>query len=72
MIQIINVGPETSDKLGWRAYEIRIGGELIAKFKHKRSDGLAKCLSNAAQAVEHAKLTDLVRLMDLVEKGRRP
>ena len=52
MITIVNIGPQSADKGGWRNYEVRINQEVICKFRHKRSHGLAECLRSAAGAVE--------------------
>lgn len=49
MIAIVNISKKVGP--GMQDYEIRINREVIAKFKHRRSDGLAKCLYLAAQAV---------------------
>ena len=53
MIAIVNIGGgDESNPLGERAYEVRINREVIATFKHKRSDGLGACLLAASKAVE--------------------
>ena len=58
MIAIVNVGPYNSpDPGGVRNYEVRINREVVAKFKHRRSDGLAVCLRHAAGAVERAEMS---------------
>ena len=49
MIKIINIG---GDPLGECEYDLKINDELITKFKHNRTDGLAKCLQRAAEAAE--------------------
>jgi len=55
MIGIRNTGAteggDPNDHDGERRYEIRINYNIIAKFTHKRSDGLAVCLDKAAAAV---------------------
>tara|TARA_Y100000310_G_C20657368_1_gene802692 strand:+ start:1995 stop:2168 length:174 start_codon:yes stop_codon:yes gene_type:complete len=46
------------------SYELVIGGELIAKFRHYRPNGLRACLLKAADAVEKAeskKMNDIVK-----------
>lgn len=61
MIAIVNVencGPECNH-LGYHTYEVRINRELIATFKHKRIDGLEKCLRKAADAVAQVKLQEI-------------
>lgn len=62
MIAIINKGPvgKSRDR---RKYNVQINNKLITTFQHNRSDGLAKCLELAAQAVrqqENAVLLDIV------------
>lgn len=61
MISIINIencGPECNH-LGYHTYEVRINQEVIATFRHKRIDGLEKCLRKAADAVEVVKLREI-------------
>ena len=56
MIAIVNVGGgDSQDIMGVRNYELRINHEVIATFKHRRSDGLGKCLLEASKAVERTK-----------------
>ena len=56
MIAIVNMGGgDPQDVMGVRDYEIRINRDVIATFKHRRSDGLARCLMEASKAVERAK-----------------
>lgn len=53
MIAIVNTGPVNgSGPEGVHSYEVRINHRLITEFRHRRSDGLAKCLRSAADAVE--------------------
>lgn len=52
MITIVNVGPHDGNLLGERNYEVRINSELVATFRHKRSEGLGRCLLEASKAVE--------------------
>ena len=55
MIAIVNITPERENNED-HVYEVRINSNLLFTFKHKRSDGLAKCLSRAAkQAKEYEK-----------------
>ena len=57
MIAIVNVGPHGDpDKLGVRTYEVRINAEVICTFRHRRADGLGRCLLEASQAVTCAAL----------------
>lgn len=36
------------------SYRLRINSQQIARFKHRRNEGLAECLRRAADAVEAA------------------
>ena len=50
-IVIQNMGPVgEADKDGLHYYELRINKDVIATFVHRRSDGLALCLLEAAVA----------------------
>ena len=49
MITIQNQGIECEGKT---KYVIRVGSVFIAKFWHKRTDGLGKCLLEASKAVK--------------------
>jgi hypothetical protein len=51
---IIHNISEVYSKTGLQEYEVKINNEFICKFKHKASDGLAKCLELAGLAVERA------------------
>lgn len=54
VITIQNIGPhDDPDRGGWRDYEVRINSDVICRFRHKRSDGLARCLARAAMTVEN-------------------
>ena len=60
MIAIVNVGPhDDPDPTGWRNYEVRSNHEVIARFKHKREHGLARCLRMAAAAVGDVRAKEL-------------
>ena len=60
MVAIVNIGPHDDlDLSGWRNYEVRINHEVIAKFRHKREHGLARCLRMAAAAVEARRAKEL-------------
>ncbi len=54
MIAIVNVS-ENPSPFGVHDYELRINREAVAKFQHKREDGLTVCLQKAAAAAEKAK-----------------
>lgn len=65
MIRIIQIGKENSNPLGVRLYEVGINNHpAIATFKHKRGDGLAECLRKAAEAVDKARMKQVVEIMD--------
>ena len=55
MITITNIGARDNDILGWCDYEVRINQNVKITFKHKRSNGLGRCLMEAAKAVEKQK-----------------
>lgn len=54
MIIIICMGKRGIDEglMGEHIYELKINESNICYFTHKRSDGLAKCLIAAAEAVK--------------------
>jgi len=53
MIAIINRGkPENAERDDERMYEVKINACSLFFFNHNREDGLAKCLSNAANAAQ--------------------
>lgn len=73
MIAIVNMGPhDDPDPLGERTYEVRINSEVIATFKHKRGDGLAKCLHRAGEAVDLAKSKEINRLFEMATPLTKP
>lgn len=51
-IIIQNISGDNFDYTGINHYQIRINQKVIAEFDHTRSEGLAKCLRLAADAVE--------------------
>lgn len=51
MVIIHNISRKYS-KTDWQTYEVKINLSLICTFRHKASDGLAKCLELASKAVE--------------------
>lgn len=63
MIAIVNVSKEPK-AIGWQDYEVRINAQVVATFRHKREEGLTKCLQEAAKAVEKEKWTAFVKAMD--------
>ena len=73
MIAIVNVGPhDDPDKLGWRTYELRINADVVCTFKHRRADGLGRCLLEASKAVERQKLEQAARILDIAnDTGER-
>lgn len=48
-------------------YEIRIGNKFIARFRHRRGQGLAVCLRKASQAVELADSLVIEELLAAVD-----
>jgi len=68
MIAIINCGGEDKDPEGWRTYQIRINGETIASFRHRRADGLGICLEKASRAVVVEMGRELI--MELEEEAK--
>lgn len=53
MIAIVNVTKDPKPT-GIHTYEVRINYDVIATFKHRREEGLSRCLQKAALAVELA------------------
>lgn len=69
MIAIVNIGGGDPDDLGgWRHYEVRINKQVICRFRHKRSDGLAVCLRKAADSVDEHQLQEQREFMDALLK----
>ena len=67
MIRVVQIGKENRNPMGVRLYEVGINNHpAIATFKHTRSDGLAECLRKAAAAVDKARLTKVVEILDLM------
>lgn len=60
MITIVNVDPNPRPT-GEHQYELRINQKVIAKFVHRREDGLEKCLLRAANAASDAELARMAR-----------
>ena len=65
MIAIVNVG--TSD-YGVTIYEVRINHEVITTFSHRRADGLAVCLRQAADAVTRRHDEDLSAILNHINQ----
>ena len=63
MIAIVNVGPHDDDPGGWRNYEVRINQDVICTYQHKRSEGLARCLERAAEAVKSNEIQRILKGM---------
>ena len=63
MIAIVNVSTHHSP-IGWHEYELRINAKVIARFRHKREEGLTKCLERAAEAAEKAKWMEEKAMID--------
>lgn len=74
MIAVVNMGPhDDSDPLGECSYEVRLYDgkteKVMAHFKHKRGDGLAKCLRLAGKAVEQAKDREAEKLLRILKEN---
>ena len=63
MIAIVNVSTNNSP-IGWHKYELRINAKVIASFRHKREEGLTKCLERAAEAAEKAKWMEVEAMIN--------
>jgi hypothetical protein len=64
MIAIVNMGPhDHSNPMGERTYEVRVNSDVVATFRHKRSDGLGLCLLAASKAVEKQKWADIEKFI---------
>jgi len=69
MISIVNVSTHDSP-FGRHDYELRINTKVIARFQHKREDGLTKCLELAAAASEKAKWMEAKAMFDaMISEG---
>lgn len=62
----MNVSTHNSP-FGEHDYELRINREVVARFTHRREDGLAKCLQLAAKAAERARWEGFVELLSKEE-----
>ena len=72
MIAIVNVGPhDDPDKLGVRTYEVRINSDVVCTFRHRRADGLGRCLLEASKAVERQKWEQASRILDIANQAVR-
>ena len=64
MIAIVNVGPKDDPNVfGVRDYEVRINTRVVCSFKHRRADGLSKCLMEASRAVAEAEWGAAIELL---------
>ncbi len=68
MIAIVNVSTHNSP-IGWHEYELRINAKVIARFRHKREEGLTKCLERAAEAAEKAKWMEAKAMIDALSSN---
>ena len=65
MIAIVNIGAFTGEGVeGVHQYSVRINHREIARFYHRRDQGLAKCLNRAAMAVQTAGYEQLAEYRD--------
>jgi len=68
MIAIINKGKvKRKGKLqDRREYWVQINKDFITKFEHNRSEGLARCLSLASEAVKMKNATDILKSLEMI------
>ncbi len=65
MLAIVNVSPDDAPLTGRNKYEVRINRRVIATFEHDRlPDGAARCLRDAADAVEQCRTEEKVALLN--------
>lgn len=65
MLAIVNVSPDDAPICGMNKYEVRINHRVIATFEHDRQpDGAAKCLRDAADAVERCREEEKAALLE--------
>jgi hypothetical protein len=69
VIAIVNVSTNNSP-IGWHEYELRINSKVIATFRHKREEGLTKCLERAAVAAEKAKWMEAKAIIDALSSKK--
>jgi hypothetical protein len=67
MIAIVNISDESTPNIGVNKYQVRINQNVICEFEHDRHyGGLAQCLRDAANAVDHQETVDLdAKLLEL-------
>ena len=63
MIAIINKGGPAD---GVCTYTVRINRDVVAEFQHDRRKGLARCLRDAARAVDKADEENAKNIDDLI------
>lgn len=68
MIAIVNISTHPQP-FGWHEYELRINAKVIATFRHKREEGLTKCLERAAEAAEKAKWMEAKAMIDALSSN---
>lgn len=68
MIAIVNISTHNSP-IGWHEYELRINAKVITTFRHKREEGLTKCLERAAEAAEKAKWMEAKAMIDALSSN---
>lgn len=69
MIAIVNKGPQDDpDPKGERTYELRVDRRVVSTFRHRRGDGLAECLREAAAAADE--VSDMRRKMEAKIAGK--
>ena len=63
MIAIVNIS-EDLRPVGLHKYQVRINRNIIAEFTHHREEGLSTCLRKAADAVDWARIHQLLEVID--------
>lgn len=71
MIAIVNVSDKGTSLKGTNHYEVRINEKVITKFSHERIQGLAKCLRDAADAVEAKREADIEAILKLANMAKQ-
>ncbi len=67
MIQIVNVSPDDTPLTGINLYELRINDACKVRFEHERTaNGLARCLRDAANAIEEADRLGQQRIANMI------
>ena len=68
MIAIVNI-TQPCEPFGVHTYSVRINRQEVCQFDHKREDGLAACLMEAAKAVEKQKWMNAAELLKYMQSA---